>query len=200
VVLEGRDENDPLILQAKEATASVMEPFVASSGHENHAQRVVVGQQLMQATSDIFLGWTRGPGGRDYYLRQLWDTPHGGFICLDWTANQDSGLRPGDRDRPLLVRFHGLEGSSNSHYARALMHAAAGRGWQGVVVHFRGCSGEINRLPRAYHSGDSAEIDWILRRLRTLHAHGPLFAVGVSLGGNALLKWLGEQGGCVMEV
>jgi uncharacterized protein (DUF2252 family) len=73
LVLEGRDENDPLILQAKEATASVMESHVAASGHANHAQRVVVGQQLMQATSDIFLGWTRGPGGRDFYIRQLWD-------------------------------------------------------------------------------------------------------------------------------
>jgi hypothetical protein len=73
IVLQGRDENDPLILQAKEATASVMEPYLESSGHANHAQRVVVGQQLMQATSDIFLGWTRGPGGRDFYLRQLWD-------------------------------------------------------------------------------------------------------------------------------
>jgi uncharacterized protein (DUF2252 family) len=73
LALEGRDENDPLILQAKEATASVMEPYLEASGHANHAQRVVVGQQLMQATSDIFLGWTRGPGGRDFYLRQLWD-------------------------------------------------------------------------------------------------------------------------------
>ena len=73
LVLEGRDENDPLILQAKEATASVMEPYLETSGHLNHAQRVVVGQQRMQATSDIFLGWTRGPGGRDFYLRQLWD-------------------------------------------------------------------------------------------------------------------------------
>ena len=73
VVLQGRDENDPLILQAKEATASVMEPYLAPSVHANHAQRVVVGQQLMQATSDIFLGWTRGPGGRDFYFRQLWD-------------------------------------------------------------------------------------------------------------------------------
>ena len=73
LVLEGRDENDPLILQAKEATASVMEPYLTLGQHGNHAQRVVVGQQLMQATSDIFLGWTRGPGGRDYYLRQLWD-------------------------------------------------------------------------------------------------------------------------------
>jgi predicted alpha/beta-fold hydrolase len=62
------------------------------------------------------------------------------------------------------------------------------RGWRCVVPHFRGCSGEANRLARAYHSGDSAELDWIMRRLR------PDYAAGVSLGGNALLKWLGEQG------
>lgn len=126
------------------------------------------------------------------YRRQRWDTPDGDFIDLDWTGDQASRPEPGDGGQPLLVLFHGLEGSSNSHYARALMHAAAQRGWRGVVVHFRGCSGEINRLSRAYHSGDSAEIDWILRRLRGQHA-GPLLAAGVSLGGNALLKWLGEQ-------
>lgn len=73
------------------------------------------------------------------------------------------------------------------------MHAVARLGWHGVVVHFRGCSGEANRLPRAYHSGDSAEIDWILRRLHAA-AHSALFVAGVSLGGNALLKWLGKQG------
>jgi len=68
-------------------------------------------------------------------------------------------------------------------------------GWRCVVPHFRGCSGELNRLPRAYHSGDSAEIDWILRRLGERHAPGGvLYAVGISLGGNALLKLLGEQG------
>jgi hypothetical protein len=88
LVLEGRDENDPLILQAKEATASVMEPYLESSGHGNHAQRVVVGQQLMQATSDIFLGWTRGPGGRDFYLRQLWDMKG----SVDTTTLQAPGL------------------------------------------------------------------------------------------------------------
>ncbi len=73
LVLQGRDESDPLILQAKEATASVMEPYLQPSLHDHHGQRVVVGQQLMQGTSDIFLGWTRGPGGRAFYLRQLWD-------------------------------------------------------------------------------------------------------------------------------
>ena len=73
VVLQGRDENDPLILQAKEATASVLEPHLQPSLHDHHGQRVVVGQQLMQGTSDIFLGWTSGPGGRAFYFRQLWD-------------------------------------------------------------------------------------------------------------------------------
>jgi uncharacterized protein (DUF2252 family) len=73
VLLEGRDQGDPLLLQAKEATASVLDPYVTSSLHGNHGERVVVGQRLMQATPDIFLGWTRGPGGRDFYFRQLWD-------------------------------------------------------------------------------------------------------------------------------
>lgn len=118
------------------------------------------------------------------YRRQRWDTPDGDFIDVDWI----DGLP----DKPCVVLFHGLEGSSRSPYARRLMHAIHVRGWHGVVVHFRGCSGEPNRLPRAYHSGDVAEIDWILRRL---HAQGwpALFAVGVSLGGNALLKWLAEN-------
>ena len=88
LVLQGRDENDPLILQAKEATKSVMEPYLPPSGHANSAQRVVVGQQLMQATSDIFLGWTRGPGGRDFYLRQLWDMKG----SVDTTVLQPPGL------------------------------------------------------------------------------------------------------------
>jgi predicted alpha/beta-fold hydrolase len=132
------------------------------------------------------------PRPRVAWHRERWDTPDGDFIDLDWTGDQDSGLRIEGRERPLLVLFHGLEGSSNSHYARAMMHAAQQRGHCGVVVHFRGCSGEINRLARAYHSGDSTEIDWVLRRLHRQH-DGPLHAVGVSLGGNALLKWLGEQ-------
>jgi uncharacterized protein (DUF2252 family) len=88
VVLQGRDENDPLILQAKEATASVLEPYLAASTYASHGQRVVVGQQLMQATSDIFLGWTRSVIGRDFYLRQLWDMKG----SVDTTAIRASGL------------------------------------------------------------------------------------------------------------
>jgi predicted alpha/beta-fold hydrolase len=129
------------------------------------------------------------------YRRTRWDTPDGDFIDLDWADGP-----PDDRHRPLLAVFHGLEGSSRSHYALALMDFAQRRGLRGVVVHFRGCSGELNAQPRAYHSGDSAEIDWVLRRLRAEVPASPLHAAGVSLGGNALLKWLGEQGPGAGEV
>lgn len=95
---------------------------------------------------------------------------------------------------PLLVLFHGLEGSSASHYAQAFAEAAATRGWRYVVPHFRGCSGQINLAPRAYHSGDHEEIDWILRRLRQSWPQAPVLAVGISLGGNALMRWAAEQG------
>lgn len=121
--------------------------------------------------------------------RQTWDTPDGDFIDLDFLAG-----KPGECSAPLWVIFHGLEGSSRSHYARALIHHASELGHHAVVPHFRGCSGRPNRLPRAYHSGDSGEIDWIVRRLAREHPDRPLFAIGVSLGGNALLKWLGERG------
>jgi predicted alpha/beta-fold hydrolase len=87
-----------------------------------------------------------------------------------------------------LVLFHGLEGSADSHYGRAIAAHAAEKGWRVALPHFRGCSGEPNRKARAYHSGDTEEIDWIVRKL------GYSFATGISLGGNALLKWLGERG------
>ncbi|GAB3248414.1 YheT family hydrolase [Chitinimonas naiadis] len=121
------------------------------------------------------------------YRREIWPTPDGDEIAVDWLTGQADGWTP------LLVHFHGLEGSANSHYAVELMQATAQRGWHGAVAHFRGCGGHLNRKPRAYHAGDSAEIDWILRRFRERHA-GPIYAAGVSLGGNALAKWLGEQG------
>jgi hypothetical protein len=92
----------------------------------------------------------------------------------------------------LLVLFHGLEGGSDSHYARGLAGRALSAGYRLAMPHWRGCSGEPNRKPRAYHSGDSDEVDWILKKL--LQSGREMSAVGVSLGGNALLKWLGERG------
>ena len=120
--------------------------------------------------------------------RERWDTPDGDFIDVDFTQ--------GEPDKPLLVLFHGLEGSSKSHYAKALMQHISSLGWSGAIPHFRGCSGELNRAPRFYHSGDATEINWVLRRIK---AHAirrnatHFFASGVSLGGNALLRWLGES-------
>jgi len=122
------------------------------------------------------------------FRRERWDTPDGDFIDIDFVDGQ-----PG---QPCLVLFHGLEGSSRSHYARTLMAQVQALGWSGAVPHFRGCSDELNHAPRFYHSGDAAEIDWILRRMDTYRARWQaraLTAVGVSLGGNALLRWLGES-------
>jgi hypothetical protein len=130
------------------------------------------------------------PPARVPLARERWDTPDGDFVDVDF-AGDPAAAR-------LLVLFHGLEGGSGSHYARALAIAAPAAGWRLALPHFRGCSGELNRLPRAYHSGDSEEINWMLSRFASLNAN--LFAAGVSLGGNALLKWLGERGAAAMSV
>ncbi len=128
----------------------------------------------------------RSEGPVPAYRRERWTAPDGDFIDVDFVDRPTAG-------RPLLVLFHGLEGSSRSHYAEAFAAYAAARGMAFAVPHFRGCSGELNLAPRAYHSGDFEEIGWILQRLRAQH-DGPLLAAGVSLGGNALLRWAEEAG------
>jgi len=120
------------------------------------------------------------------YRRERWETPDGDFIDLDWLDSTE--------DSPLVVLFHGLEGGSQSHYATSLMGELKRQGWIGVVPHFRGCSAEANCLARSYHAGDSEEVDWILRRLKQQNTRRKIYGVAVSLGGNMLLKWLGEQG------
>ena len=117
--------------------------------------------------------------------RERLELPDGDFVDLDWTVN-DGG--------PIVVLFHGLEGSARSHYARGMLSALPPRGFRGVLMHFRSCSGEPNRLARAYHSGDTGDIDFIIRTLKAREPGTPLAAIGYSLGGNALLKWLAEQG------
>ena len=135
------------------------------------------------------------------FQRQRWTTPDGDFIDADFLLDPppphrhpraEAPAAPRD-DGPMLVLFHGLEGSSQSHYAQAFADAARRRGWRFVIPHFRGCSGELNLAPRAYHSGDYAEIGWMLEQVRRQH-RGPLIAAGVSLGGNALLRWAQEAG------
>jgi predicted alpha/beta-fold hydrolase len=131
------------------------------------------------------------------YRRERWTTPDGDFIDLDWQESPVSVALNDDSvsaDKPpLLVLFHGLEGSSRSHYALAFARQARRHGLDFVVPHFRGCGGELNHAPRAYHSGDFEEVGWILQRLHQ-HSPRPLLAVGVSLGGNALLRWAQEAG------
>src|SRR5258708_15548106 len=118
--------------------------------------------------------------------RERWDTPDGDFVDIDFVD--------GPEGAPWVHLFHGLEGSSDSPYARLLMHHVRRRGWRGSILNFRGRSGESNRLPRAYHSADSDQADWVLRRFRQRLPQAPVFVVGVSLGGNALAKWLAENG------
>lgn len=130
--------------------------------------------------------YLRRPRPEFIYRRERWTTPDNDFIDLDWLDGAD--------DSHLVVLFHGLEGSSRSQYAIRLMNVVQAHGWSGVVCNFRSCSGEINRLPRSYHSGDSAEADWILRRLKSAQPTRRIYVAGVSLGANVLLKWLGEQG------
>jgi len=124
------------------------------------------------------------------YQRERIDTEDGDFWDLDWLPQPRAAPFA-----PLVALFHGLEGSAQSHYALALMAHLAEIGWRGVVPHFRGCGGEPNRQPRAYHSGDHEEIGAMLAALAGRREGGaPLFAVGVSLGGSALLNWLGRAG------
>ena len=129
------------------------------------------------------------------WQRERWATPDADFIDADWLVGSVGRGAGSAAPATTLVLFHGLEGSSSSHYAQTFALEAQQRNWGFVLPHFRGCSGASNLAPRAYHSGDYEEIGWILQRVR---AHvGPactLYAVGVSLGGNALLRWAQEAG------
>lgn len=141
--------------------------------------------------------WLPGP-----HLQTLWPTlmrrkiplnltrerielSDGDFIDLDWVSFEK-------KDAPLVIVLHGLEGSIHSKYARGILRTLEQSGYRAVLMHFRGCSGEHNRLPRAYHSGETKDIATIVNLLKIRSPHVPFYAVGYSLGGNVLLKWLGE--------
>lgn len=121
--------------------------------------------------------------------RERLELPDGDFLDLDWTPACAG---------PLAIILHGLEGSSRSHYARGIVTALRQSGWRCVVMHFRGCSGDANRLARGYHAGDTLDFDYVVNMLHARDEARPLAAVGYSLGGNVLLKWLGEQGSNAM--
>ena len=116
--------------------------------------------------------------------RERWELADGDFLDVDWTG-RDSG--------PIVVVLHGLEGSVDSHYARGILTAIHGRGWRGALMHFRGCSGEPNRLSRGYHSGETGDLNAFVSKLLADYPGTALAVVGYSLGGNVLLKWLGES-------
>ncbi len=140
----------------------------------------------------VFSRRTHGPAPA--LRRERWTTPDADFIDVDFLAGgADCPPAAHSAETPMLVVFHGLEGSSRSHYCQAFAEVAQERGWACALPHFRGCSGELNHAPRAYHSGDYEEIAWILAQLRARHS-GPVIAAGVSPGGNALLRWAAEAG------
>ena len=143
----------------------------------------------------------RRHGPAQVYKRERWITPDMDFVDIDLADAAALSVDPAasPERRPMLVLFHGLEGSSSSHYAEAFGDFARQHGMLYAVPHFRGCSGEINLAPRAYHSGDFEEVGWMLQRLRARH-EGPIVAVGVSLGGNALLRWAQEMGAAAAGV
>ena len=153
-----------------------------------HAPAWLPGGNLQTIWPALFARRVRGAA--IHYRRERWDTPDADFIDVDFsTTNADA--------KTLLVLFHGLEGSSRSHYAEAFAGWAGEQGMQYAVPHFRGCSGELNRAPRAYHSGDFEEIGWVLARLRErmdAAGGGRIVVVGISLGGNALMRWAEEMG------
>ena len=129
------------------------------------------------------------------------ETPDGDFLDLDWLAAGSAEVASGSSQTaapaspaPLILILHGLEGSSRSHYALGLLREAAALGLHGVVLNFRSCSGELNRAPRLYHSGETSDLDWVVSTLLARAPARRLGLVGVSLGGNVALKWLGERG------
>ena len=117
--------------------------------------------------------------------RERIELPDGDFVDLDWTTQTD-GL--------CVLVLHGLEGSIESHYTGGILGALAGQGYTAALLYFRGRSGEPNRLPRSYHSGDTADLDYVMQQIRRRYPDRRIAVIGYSLGGNVLLKWLGEQG------
>jgi len=121
-------------------------------------------------------------------VRERWDTPDGDFLDVDLGPHPAAG--PGG---PVVLVVHGLEGSARRRYVLNTCRALLARGVRPVAVNLRGCSGVPNRLPRFYHSGETGDLAFVLERLRVDHPGAPMGVLGFSLGGNAVLKMLGER-------
>ena len=118
--------------------------------------------------------------------RERWELPDGDVLDVDLLAAGEGA--------PRLIVLHGLESSSRAPQVLGLLQQARRRGWGGVAMNFRGCGGTPNRLPRSYHGGETGDLAWVIRRVQAAHPSSALGCVGFSLGGNVLLKYLGEQG------
>lgn len=116
--------------------------------------------------------------------RERLELPDGDFIDLDWNTCKSG---------PIVLLLHGLSGSVKSHYAKYTLRSLQRRGMRGVLMNFRGASGEPNRLPRGYHGGETGDLTMVMDTLRRREPLTPIAVIGFSLGGNVLLKWLGEQ-------
>lgn len=144
--------------------------------------------------------WLRGPHRQTLFAaklrpsppisveRERLELPDGDFLDLAWLPAPHAG-----DDAPLVVVLHGLTGSIESKYARGLLRRVQARGWRGVLMHFRGAGEQPNRLARGYHSGDTGDFGFVLDLLRKRYPAAAMAAVGYSLGGNVLLKYLGER-------
>ena len=131
------------------------------------------------------------PAPRVAVIRARWELPDGDFLDVDELAAGESA--------PRLIVLHGLESSSRATAVLGLLREAHRRGWGGVAVNFRSCSGEPNRLRRSYHGGETADLAWVIAQVQARHPESPLACAGISLGGNVLLKYLGEQGDALPE-
>lgn len=140
--------------------------------------------------------WLPGPHGQTLWpnkirrrpkvelIRERFELPDGDFIDTDWTSESHG---------PIVIVLHGLEGSTRSGYAAGILHQIHKRGWRGLFMYQRSCSGVPNRLPRRYHAGETTDLVTLIEILEKREPTTPIAVVGYSLGGNILLKWLGEM-------
>ena len=130
------------------------------------------------------------------FQRKRLETPDGDFLDLDFL---DAPSSNNENTLPLVIILHGLEGSSEAPYVQSLMGEVLKHGWDSVAVNMRMCSGVPNRLKQTYHSGKSEDLEYVVDYLREKEKRQALYLIGFSIGGNIVLKWLGEKGNAISQ-
>lgn len=120
-------------------------------------------------------------------IREEFELSDGDFVELVWTQ------KPTDPEQPIVLILHGLEGSIDSFYAKRMMNAVHQQGWIALLMHFRGCGEKVNRKAQSYHSGQTQDVTELVGYLNQKYAEFTKYAIGFSLGGNVLTKYVGEQ-------